>query len=231
MSESNARSNLLTDSRRYGDQSLTTSNLETFTADLWTAYYTVLSTGILRANWAVSTGRAVVQGWSSFWEKPVVNPLTTTMAVEHLDSGNDSILILFWTEYFSQPFTATSEHRMIAQQALDNCPVKNCVLTNQRDLVNRSAAVIFHIRELADRPDKSVPSFRSPNQYYVFYLLESPPHTNMMLDEYEGFFNLTSPIGWIPTFHQIITIETSSPGCGTTLPTSRMPGERKRGSL
>ncbi|GAU96293.1 hypothetical protein RvY_07757 [Ramazzottius varieornatus] len=147
--------------------------------------------GILRANWTVSTGRAVVQSWSFFWEKPVVNPPTTTMAVEHLSSVNDSILILFWTEYFSQPFTSTSEHRMVAQQALDNCPVKNCLLTNRRDLVNRSAAVIFHIRELADQPDKSVPSFRSPNQYYVFYLLESPPHTNMMLDEYDGFFNLT----------------------------------------
>ena len=143
--------------------------------------------GILRLGWMIGANyHPPVTTWI-----PYPANIATEDTSESLHLRADSILILFWTEYFSQPFTPTSEHRKDAQHALNNCPFTNCVLTNQRRLVNRSSAVIFHIRELADRPDKSVPLYRSPNQYYVFYLQEAPPHTGMLLDQYEDFFNLT----------------------------------------
>ena len=57
------------------------------------------------------------------------------------------------------------------------CPASanRCRLTNNRSLIEQSDAIIFHIRDLNVASD--MPTFRSAQQRWVFYIVESPPHT------------------------------------------------------
>jgi hypothetical protein len=53
-------------------------------------------------------------------------------------------------------------------------PINRCRLTNNRSLIHQSEAIIFHIRDLEGI---SWPEYRSPEQRWVFWNLESPIHT------------------------------------------------------
>lgn len=88
-------------------------------------------------------------------------------------------LILFWTEFFGQPFSLNR---------LESCPHLNCTLTNDRSLIHKTSAVIYHINDLEW---KDIPKIRFNNQRYVFLLHESPLHTDHDVNIKESFFNWT----------------------------------------
>jgi alpha-1,3-fucosyltransferase len=62
-----------------------------------------------------------------------------------------------------------------------------------RGLVNESDAVVFHARDLSDS-DLPPPGWRLPHQHFVFFLHESPAHTDLgMLRRpvFKNYFNRT----------------------------------------
>lgn len=96
-------------------------------------------------------------------------------------------VILYWTKFFILDDFAVG---------MGNLPFiscnKTCFTTNDRKFINQSDAIIFHARDL--NPDDLPPaSWRLPHQVYVFFLLESPIHTDLdLLRKYfVGYFNLT----------------------------------------
>ena len=114
--------------------------------------------------------------------------------------------ILYFTPYFhmidwdfgfgQQPFVS------------NNCPVQNCVITNNRSHLsnlNEFDAILFHIRDLKNAIPKA--TMRKPKQRYVMFLMESPMNADFPYDRFDGFFNWTMsfrldsdfsrPYGWV----------------------------------
>ena len=100
-----------------------------------------------------------------------------------LDFEGRDITIVFWTKYFgtdkfitdySKDFTFNEATN--AEEMFNRCPqpANRCRLTTNRSLIQQSEAVIFHIRDLEGI---SWPEFRSPEQRWIFWNLESPLHT------------------------------------------------------
>jgi alpha-1,3-fucosyltransferase len=78
--------------------------------------------------------------------------------------------ILYWTEYFGTkdyPFKLGDKTFKEA-----GCRVSNCQLTDDRNLLNSSDAVIFHINDFDDR-DLPDPHHRLPHQRFIFYNFET----------------------------------------------------------
>ncbi|XP_058836521.1 alpha-(1,3)-fucosyltransferase C [Topomyia yanbarensis] len=75
------------------------------------------------------------------------------------------------------------------------CPVTDCVLTNNRELLNGVSdydALLFHIAEpWTYSLFEKVPKIRSPRQIYVAANMESPAHTKHLLEGDHDFFNWT----------------------------------------
>jgi alpha-1,3-fucosyltransferase len=104
------------------------------------------------------------------------------------------IVILYWTKFFetndfevglgSKPF-AECDNKIISHSS--------CLTTTDRGLFNDSDAVIFHGRDLHAN-DLPPAAWRRPHQQFVFYLLESPVHTDLsMLNQpvFIHYFNRT----------------------------------------
>ena len=82
-------------------------------------------------------------------------------------------IILFWNSFFG----AADHHFGLGQKPLIDakCPVTKCFFTHNRDLFNRSEAIIFSIEGI-DLND--LPNYRFPHQRFVFYEMESPATTS-----------------------------------------------------
>ncbi|EFX82321.1 hypothetical protein DAPPUDRAFT_4141, partial [Daphnia pulex] len=68
-----------------------------------------------------------------------------------------------------------------------------CLTTTDRGLLNDSGAVIFHGRDLHVE-DLPPPGWRRPHQMFIFFLLESPVHTDLELLQrpvFRNYFNRT----------------------------------------
>lgn len=82
-------------------------------------------------------------------------------------------MVLFWTKYFeSDSFVQGNTHGMFKYCT---APANRCRLTNNRSLIEQSAAVVYHIRDFSV---DDLPKFRSPKQRWVFFLMESPKYTH-----------------------------------------------------
>lgn len=108
-------------------------------------------------------------------------------------------IILLWTPYF------THGGSWLPSLSSLKCPVSDCVVTHDRKLLNRSAAVIFHWRNVNV---SDLPVRYSYDQRWILFNKESPPHTPMsVLDAFSGEINWTityrkdsdihAPYGWI----------------------------------
>ncbi|XP_055353557.1 alpha-(1,3)-fucosyltransferase C-like [Paramacrobiotus metropolitanus] len=121
------------------------------------------------------------------------NLLASLLAKSDANPTEPAPVILFWTEYFSE----IHQFQSLSQGAASVGSLSDvrCELTSERNRLNSSAAVLIHIRDLNNEEggaNYEFPSFRSPEQYYVFYLLESPMHTQYDLTVFDdGYFNLT----------------------------------------
>ncbi|XP_055353805.1 alpha-(1,3)-fucosyltransferase C-like [Paramacrobiotus metropolitanus] len=97
-------------------------------------------------------------------------------------------VILMWTKFYGDDFVPSLRLHQEAESGIRQCPHSNCLLSNDRRRYRDSAALVFHMRDFSW---DDVPLQRRPEQYYVFYSLESPVHTFGNLDRQRGFFNLT----------------------------------------
>lgn len=92
--------------------------------------------------------------------------------------------ILDWTYFYGTPIK--NGH------LTEECPSLPCRLVSDRRYLRRSSAVVFHVPDIKKF---DWPSWRSPYQYYVFQMWESPSTLSRMawtdLENYAGEFNLT----------------------------------------
>lgn len=75
-------------------------------------------------------------------------------------------MVLFWTTWF----------RTELQIEFDACPISNCRLTHDRQMLNESDAVVFHLHP--HDPLDQLPGFRTPDQRYILLTFESPIHSD-----------------------------------------------------
>ncbi len=104
------------------------------------------------------------------------------------------IIILYWTKYFETiDFDYGRGRTAFARCDNSNQGENVCLTTMDRGLLNESDAVIFHVRDLKDS-DLPPPEWRLPHQNFVFFLYESPAHTDLDLLQrpvFRNYFNRT----------------------------------------
>ncbi|KAL1420686.1 hypothetical protein MTO96_004430 [Rhipicephalus appendiculatus] len=83
--------------------------------------------------------------------------------------------ILMWTLYFREWFETNNKTR-IGEALVENCSVK-CLVANDPCLTEHSDAVVFHVRNMKIT---QLPSKRFSWQKWVFFIMESPPHTDFI---------------------------------------------------
>ena len=91
-------------------------------------------------------------------------------------------LIVFWTKYYGNDAfidDGTEKFEFVnnfTNQMFKKCqPLANsCKLTNEKSLIHNAEGVIFHIRDISQI---KWPTFRSPEQRWIFFNLESPLYT------------------------------------------------------
>ncbi|KAF2360504.1 Fucosyltransferase N-terminal [Trinorchestia longiramus] len=103
-------------------------------------------------------------------------------------SGNSTLKkILYWNEFYgSKDFDFG-----IGQEPFRSagCPVSSCYATYNKTLfpLEDIDAIIWHGRS----KHKSLPPIRYPHTRYVFFMVESPEHTQLGSARYEKIFNYT----------------------------------------
>ena len=105
---------------------------------------------------------------------------------ECLNKNTNSKLILFWNQFFDDPeFGFGSGYSKPFKN--HNCPVTNCEITTDRRRLKESNIIVFHMQNRIDR----YPEYRHPDQEWVFFLYESPKHSNSFI-ELNGIFNTSA---------------------------------------
>lgn len=139
-------------------------------------------------------------------------------------SPHQTKIILYWTKFFetsdfevglgSKPFASCSFDRVNTASS-----ISNCLTTTDRGLLNDSDAVIFHGRDL-HVDDLPPPKWRRPHQMFIFFLLESPIHTNLDLLQqpvFRHYFNRTMTYrrdsDVVHAYGRLRCIDPASPSC------------------
>lgn len=97
-------------------------------------------------------------------------------------SSNKWKVILFYTTIFSARPTS-----IWSAASLQTCDVPWCIISDDKNLLPQSDAVIFHGRDMPD----VLPTLRSTNQRWVYFVQENPHYTSPKPSEYNGVFNWT----------------------------------------
>ncbi|XP_035214497.1 alpha-(1,3)-fucosyltransferase C-like [Stegodyphus dumicola] len=98
----------------------------------------------------------------------------------------DSKLILLWTSFFGN-------WNYLPKERFSHCPrCRNCQVTSDRSRLQESDAVIFHARDMSIA---DLPHIRYPHQRWVFYCLESPPHS-----DFSGLQYMNHMFNWTMTY-------------------------------
>ena len=103
--------------------------------------------------------------------------------------------ILYWTEYFGMKNYEFKLGNKVFEDA--GCQVTNCLLTNDRSLLNASDAVIFHINDFDER-DLPDPRHRLPHQRFIFYNYE----TMVGFEDYPMFNKTKNYFNWTMTYRR-----------------------------
>ena len=121
----------------------------------------------------------------------VMDSMTTisaeiTTIAEELTEGQFRILL--WTKYFrSDVWTHLKLNEL-------NCSYSNCILTDDRQYLNRSDALLFHWRDIKV---EDLPQHHKPHQKWVLYNWESPHFTSE-----EVVKPLVGDIDWMMTYRK-----------------------------
>ena len=114
--------------------------------------------------------------------------------------------ILFWTTWYGTN-NAFGFGYQFGDSLFKNCPVSNCIATNNRSMVNESDAVMIHTFD-KDLKMNDLPQHRFPHQRYVMFYGEPPPfmHTDWLSPLPPHFFN------WTFTYRRISDIHSNQYG-------------------
>ncbi len=93
---------------------------------------------------------------------------------------NKSTIILAWNSFMG----VRDYYVGLGSKPFTNCPVSNCIFTNDHRYLSDSSAILFSATDL-----ESVPAYRDPKQFHVLFLTESPG--NVPWVDLEHTYNLT----------------------------------------
>ncbi|XP_073515638.1 4-galactosyl-N-acetylglucosaminide 3-alpha-L-fucosyltransferase FUT6-like [Phyllobates terribilis] len=116
----------------------------------------------------------------------------------HQKTANNTKIILVWTWPFGQVFP------------LNKCPpytdISGCFYTANRSLYSSADAVVIHHRDVCNSRKQLPQMPRPPNQYWVWFNMESPTHSPNLhfMDDlinltmsYRADSDIFSPYGWL----------------------------------
>jgi hypothetical protein len=110
---------------------------------------------------------------------------------QFLNSAKNIKTILLWTKFKGTPLPETNyETGYVKPFELFNCPVTNCELTYDRNKINQSDLVLFHLRNKIDY----IPIRAKENQRFVHVVYESQIYCHLCT-KYRGTFNFTAYYG------------------------------------
>ena len=109
-----------------------------------------------------------------------------TINFKCLNSSKNIKTILMWNKFNGLPHIKY-EYGTRKPFELLNCPVTNCELTNDRNKLNKSDLVLFHLRNKIDY----FPNRTSANQKFVHVIFESPINCHFCT-KYDNIFNSTA---------------------------------------
>jgi hypothetical protein len=95
--------------------------------------------------------------------------------------------ILLWTNIYEEPFDKPV-YGVGEQFKRNNCPVTNCEFTNDKQKLNRSDLVLFHIRNRI----AYIPKRAFPTQRYVHMIYEPPIHCHLCDKFEDSVFNYSA---------------------------------------
>lgn len=134
--------------------------------------------------------------------------------LEFKEVNSDIKHVLFWTSHFGNQNWGLSEDDLGLEYLKNcDCPKKNCVFTSNKNLLKSSDqydAILFNGAEQWNLME--LPKTRSPHQFYVVNLSESPALVKHKLESDYDFYNWTmtyrldSDILW--TYGSILDLET-----------------------
>lgn len=101
---------------------------------------------------------------------------------DSLNLMQTSKVILLWTKFFGAA-------NYVPRYSSLGCPLPKCFVTSNRGYLNKSDAVIFHLRDINL---EDLPTWRTRHQVWILLHHESPPHTPDILKHMEGLFNWTA---------------------------------------
>lgn len=104
---------------------------------------------------------------------------------ECLNQNQKKPLILFWNEFFSDPYYSYKNNSF----ENNGCPVTNCETTVDKKRYDEASLVVTHMRNSFDLQE--FPKYRPDYLRTVFLLYESPYHSPDFT-QYNGFYNMTS---------------------------------------
>ncbi|GFR79258.1 alpha-(1,3)-fucosyltransferase 9 [Elysia marginata] len=106
----------------------------------------------------------------------------------HIRPNSDTKRILRWTGFFEDTSWESTD-----DSYLSVCKERRCTLTNDRELLDQSDAVLFHVGALWNFwRGISLPSRRHPFQTWILHNVEPPPRVPLDLSKYAGIFNWTA---------------------------------------
>lgn len=98
--------------------------------------------------------------------------------------NTDPMTILLWTKWCGK-----TVYPYFPEDVTDHTCLRACIYTRDRRNIYRSAAVLFHGKDISL---KDMPTYRQPDQRWIFFSLEPPTHVpKTMLDRLRGIFNVT----------------------------------------
>ncbi|KAM9466817.1 4-galactosyl-N-acetylglucosaminide 3-alpha-L-fucosyltransferase 9 [Clarias gariepinus] len=122
---------------------------------------------------------------STSWLSGPVESETSTARVKSLlsnrsEQNQTTVLVWLW------PFGETYDLNVCSSLF----SIDNCFITADRNLYNKSDAVVIHHRDISTDLSNMPPAFRPPLQKWIWMNLESPSHSSQ-LPGIENLFNLT----------------------------------------
>ena len=93
-------------------------------------------------------------------------------SVNHFQIQDSEKVVLFWTKFFG----IVDYNVGLGKKPFAGCPVSNCRTTSDRNLINRSDALIFHS---ADVKLNDMPTIRRAEQRWIWFNYESPNTTSI----------------------------------------------------
>ena len=130
--------------------------------------------------------------------------------------------ILFWNTYFSsREFELKLGHTTFQDVG---CRITNCLLTDDRNLLNTSDAVIFHANDFNER-DLPDPRHRRPNQRFIFYNYETMVTASdmPMFTQTKNFYNWTMTYRRDSDIHDVRTYGALRRRSDARIPPTGMP--------